>query len=356
MAQPDDNTPMTTPGIHRREAGAESAKPAVSLSVVTRGGVVESQHRGHVVVVRGGAIAASFGDAGVAVYSRSAIKPFQALPLFDRGVVERLRLTDEELALISASHQGTPLHVDTVAGLLHKGGLSAEHLGCGPHARFDRDAAKSLLRAGAAPQRVHNNCSGKHAGFLLLAQDCGTPLGEYLAPESTAQRLVRAAVADMTRVPESSLHGAIDGCGAPTLRLPLAALAIGFWQLANPQSLPAPRRAACQRLLAAVTKWPVHLAGHGRLCTALIESAPGSVYPKNGAEGVYAVGVAGLDLAIAIKVEDGAERGYTPVVIDVLKRFGLWPQIPASLAEFARIPIRNTRQEVVGHVESALPW
>ena len=329
---------------------------AECLALVTRGGEVESEHRGHVVVVRGGVIAKAFGDPHIPIYSRSAIKPLQALPLFDRGIVERLRLTDEELALISASHQGTPLHVDVVTGLLRKGGLTPEHLGCGPHAPFDRDAAQVLARAGKPPERVHNNCSGKHAGFLLLAQDCGTPLRDYLAPESTAQRLVRAAVADMTRVAEASLHSAVDGCGAPTLRLPLSALAIAFWQLSNPQSLPARRRAACERLLTAVNKAPIHLAGHGRLCSALIESAPGRSYPKNGAEGVYAIGISGLDLAVAIKVADGAERGYTPVVIDVLRRFGLWPQVPPGLADFARMPIRNTRKEVVGHVESALSW
>ena len=224
----------------------------MTLSVATRGGEVESQHIGHVVVVRGGRVAAAFGDPDVPVYTRSAIKPLQALPLFDRGLVARLQLTDQELALISASHQGTPLHTATVAGLLRKGGLAAEQLGCGPHAPFDRDAALALARQGHAPERIHNNCSGKHAGFLLLACDCGTPLADYLAPESTAQRLVRAAVADMTRVPETAMGIGVDGCGAPTLRLPLSALAIGFWQLANPQSLPATRRDACTRLLTAV--------------------------------------------------------------------------------------------------------
>lgn len=326
------------------------------MAIVTRGGEVESSHCGHAVVVRGGQVVASFGDPHVPVWSRSAIKPFQALPLFDRGLVARFDLSDEELALISASHQGTPLHVATVDGLLRKGALQRSDLGCGPHAPFDKDSSFALARAGAKPERIHNNCSGKHTGFLLLANDCGTPLPDYLAPESTAQRLVRQAVADMTGVNVAELGVAVDGCGAPTLRLPLSALATGFWRLANADhaGLAPSRRDACARLLVAVNRAPVHLAGHGRLCTALIESAPGRLYPKNGAEGVYAVGVAGLDLGIAIKVDDGAERGYTPVVIELLRRMGLWREVPASLAEFARMPIRNTRKAVVGYVESAL--
>jgi L-asparaginase II len=347
---PDAEQPMTKPP---RDA---AIPPASVLSAVTRSGEVESTHRGHVVVVRGGAIAHAFGDPHVQVYTRSAIKPLQALPLFDRGIVARLGLTDEELALVSASHQGAALHVDVVRGLLAKGGLAPDDLGCGPHAPFDRDAAQALVRAGEAPARIHNNCSGKHAGFLLLAQACGTPLRDYLHPDSTAQQLVRAAVADMTRTEANELYAGVDGCGAPTLRMPLSALAIGFWQLTNPQGLSASRRVACARMLAAITRAPLHLAGHGRLCTALIASAPGRVYPKNGAEGVYAVGVAGLDFAVAIKVEDGAERGYVPVVLDVLAKFGLWPAVPRELAEFARKEIRNTRKEVVGHIASVLPW
>lgn len=331
-----------------------AAEPAVRLSVVTRGSAVESEHAGHVVVVRGGRVVAAWGDPDVEVWCRSAVKPLQALPLFDRGVVERLALTDQELALVSASHQGTSMHVAVVDGLLAKGGLSRAQLGCGPHSPFDRDTALAIARDGRKPERVHNNCSGKHAGFLLLAQACGTPLADYLRPDSAAQRLVRAAVADMMGVASARLRVAVDGCGAPTFRAPLAALAHAFWQLANPQALPDGRRRACARLLAAVGAAPFHLAGHGRLCSALIESAPGRVYPKNGAEGVYAVGVAGLDLGIAIKVGDGGERGYTPVVVELLRRLRLWPQVPPGLRDFARVPILNTNKELVGHVESVL--
>ncbi|MEZ5964728.1 MAG: asparaginase [Planctomycetota bacterium] len=322
--------------------------------MATRGGVVESEHLGHAVVVRGGEVVAAWGDPDTEVWCRSAVKPLQALPLFDRGVVDRLGLADEELALISASHQGTPMHVEVVDRILHKAGLGRDALACGPHSPFDRRAGLDIARAGGKPERIHNNCSGKHAGFLLLAQACGTPLDEYLIPESATQTAVRAAVAEMMQLAPSQLGVAVDGCGAPTLRAPLSALARAFWRLTNPQQLPAARRAACGRLLQAVSAAPYHLAGRGRLCSALIESAPGRVYPKNGAEGVYAVGVAGLDLGVAIKVSDGAERAYVPVVVALLRRLGLWREVPPALADFARLPLRNTRDELVGHVECVI--
>lgn len=331
-----------------------SAPPPVGLSVATRGGAPESLHVGHIAVVRGGHVVAAWGDPDVAVWCRSAVKPMQALPLFDRGIVDRLALTDRELALISASHQGTAMHVEVVDAILRKGNLRREDLGCGAHSPFDRPAAIDIARRGAKPERIHNNCSGKHAGFLLLAAACDTPLADYLHADSAVQRVVRQAIADMMALPPSQLQVAVDGCGAPTVRAPLSALAHAFWRLTNPGALPASRRAACERMHAAVNAAPHHLAGPGRLCSALIESAPGRLYPKNGAEGVYAVGVAGLDLGVAIKVSDGAERGYTPVIVAVLQRLGLWSKVPPSLADFARMPIHNTRKDVVGHVESVL--
>ncbi len=336
--------------------GRSRAVPAAGalLSVVTRGDAVESWHRGSVVVVQGGRVVLAAGDVGQAVWCRSAVKPFQALPLFDRGIVAEHGFSDEELALCSASHEGTELHTSVVAGLLARGGFSPDDLGCGASAPFDKATSLAIARAGAKPSRLHHNCSGKHAGFLYLARACGVPLGEYLQAECASQQLVRAAVAEMAGVAVASIATAIDGCTAPTLRLPLAALAEAFRRLANPRDLPPARAAACTRLRAAVNRVPVHLAGEGRLCTALVRAGGGRCYPKNGAEGVYAIGVAELDLGIAIKVDDGATRGYTPVVPALLRHLGLWDAIPASLAEFARVPVRNSVKAVVGHVECAL--
>jgi L-asparaginase II len=326
------------------------------LAEVRRGGMVESWHRGAVAIARESAVWTA-GDAERPVFCRSAVKPFQALPLFERGVVERLALDDEELAVVSASHNGTDAHTAVVRRLLAKGGLGEDALQCGPHVPFDKDAAAALWRRGERPRRIHNNCSGKHAGFLLLAQDLGQPLATYLDPVGPAQLLVIRSVADAARVPIDRIGIAVDGCGAPTLRLPLVALARAFCRLVNPIDLPPVRAAGCRRLLAAITRAPVLLAGRGRLCTPLIESAPGAVYPKNGAEGVYAFGALCADgpVGVAIKVADGAERGYLPVAVEILRRLRLWPAVPDTLAAFARVPVTNTQGSVVGDVTCAAP-
>ena len=327
----------------------------IVLTEVHRGDAVESRHTGAVAIARPGAELGA-GGAEQPVWCRSAVKPFQALPLFDRGIVDDLGLDDRELAVISASHNGTDEHVAVVEGLLHRAGLGPDDLACGPHAPFDQRAARAIARAGDRPRRIHNNCSGKHAGFLLLARALGQPIETYLEPGGAAQQLVVAAVADMAGVPSGDVALAVDGCGAPTLRLPLCALARAFLRLVNPEGIGDVREAGCRRLWRAISAAPVLLAGRGRLCTALVESAPGRIYPKNGAEGIYAFGALTPDgpVGVAIKVDDGAERGYVPAVIALLRELGVWNEVPRSLAEFARIPVVNTQKRLVGDVRCAV--
>jgi L-asparaginase II len=211
---------------------------------------------------------------------------------------------------------------------------------------------------------VHNNCSGKHAGFLLLAQACGDALAAYLDPDSRAQRAVNAAVAEMAGLPAPLPAGA-DGCGAPTLVLPLAALARAFGRLANPERLAPVRAAACRRILAAVGHEPVLLAGEQRLCTALVRTRPGAVFAKNGAEGVYAVALSPDPsrrwpgaLGVAVKVDDGQTRAYQPVVIDLLRWLGVFGDgaLPEAFAPFWRPLVYDTRKQVVGDASCVVSW
>ncbi|MBI5852408.1 MAG: asparaginase [Planctomycetes bacterium] len=291
--------------------GISGTASDVLLAEVTRGDFVESEHRGAVAVAFADGRSWTAGDARQPVWTRSAIKPLQVLPFVESGAAARLGIDDEELALCCASHDGTPLHTDTARRLLARGGLAPERLGCGPHVPFDKRTAFELARAGRRPERIHNNCSGKHAGFLLFAQSLGQPLDRYLDPGGDAQRQVRAAVAEMAGLEIGAVDVATDGCGAPTLRMPLSSLARAFCRLMNPSGLGPVREAACQRIRTAIRNAPVHLAGEGRLGTLLAISAPGRVVAKNGAEGVYAVGglVRRGAFGIAIKVRDGAERG-----------------------------------------------
>lgn len=339
-------------------------KPDVLLSEVRRSGRVESQHHGALAVWHEDELVLGLGEVEAPVFARSAVKPLQALPLLESEVPERLGFGPKEVALCCASHDGTAAHVDVVRSMLRRGGLAEAQLGCGPHAPFDAATRQAMLKDGVEPQRVHNNCSGKHTGFLLLAQHCGDEVGRYLDPECRSQQLVNAAVAGMTGVPGPVPVG-VDGCGAPTFVLPLAALARGFARLSNPTGCSSVRTAACRRILDAAGQEPVLLSGERRLCAALARSMPGRVFPKNGAEGVYAVALAPDPqrrrwpgaIGIAVKVRDGSERGYLPVIVDVLAALGCWGgAVPEALASWHVMPVLNTNRQRVGDVRCAGGW
>lgn len=352
------------PPLANLVAPLAGAAPNPVLATATRSGAVESWHRGAVAVWHDDEPLFAVGDVQRPVFARSAVKPLQALPFVERGLADRLALPAAELAVMCASHDGAPMHVAAVRSLLARGGLREDQLGCGPHAPFDAASRDALRQAGAKPGKLHNNCSGKHAGFLLLAHECGDDLARYLEPDCASQCEVNAAVAAMAGLPAPVPVG-LDGCGAPTFVLPLAALARAFARLAQPASLPAARAAACRRIVAAAGQAPEYLAGERRFCTALLRAWPGRVFAKNGAEGVYAVALApdaararwpGA-LGLAVKVDDGDERAYQCVVVDVLQRLGALPAaLPGALAAFHRQPIRNTQDRCTGEVACAMPW
>jgi len=334
------------------------------FATVSRSGRVESCHHGALAVWHEGAPLLAIGDVGEPVFCRSATKPLQALPLFDRGLDRKLGFGAPEIALVCASHDGTDRHVAIVRDLLARGGLREEQLGCGPHAPFDAATRAAMLRAGLEPLRVHNNCSGKHTGFLHLAAACGDDLAGYLDPQCASQREVAAAVAELAGASAPVPLG-VDGCGAPTFVLPLLALARAFATLAAPARLGVVRAAACNAIVDAAGSEPALLAGEKRFCAALLRALPGRAFAKNGAEGVYAIALRPDPqrrrcpgaVGIAIKAIDGSERGYQPVLVDLLLRLGAFGDaVPASLRDWRVQPVRNTRGERVGDVQCAIDW
>lgn len=334
------------------------------LTAVTRSGRVESWHRGTVAVWHSNDLLLAAGDPNAEVICRSATKPLQALPFLERGLDRRFQLDDKEVAVMCASHDGAEIHTTAVRSFLKKASLHEGQLGCGPHAPFDSGAREALRQQGQKPMRVHNNCSGKHTGFLCLARECGDALGSYLDPSSKSQREVAAAVAAMASVQSLPERGT-DGCGAPTFVLPLVGLARAFARLANPSDLGSVRRAACERIHEAVRREPSLVAGQQRLCTALLKSVPAVRFAKNGAEGVYAVALAPDPsrvrcphaIGIAVKIGDGSDRGYLPVVVDLLLHLGALPHtVPAPLVPFHVQTVKNTRDQEVGFVRCVHPW
>jgi L-asparaginase II len=322
-----------------------------------RGGRVESQHRGAWVLVDpSGAVLDGAGDAKAAVFARSAVKSLQALPLLESGAAERFDVGERELALALASHEAEAQHLEVVRGMLARAGLRPEELRCGPQPPGDAATRAELRRAGLEPAPLHNNCSGKHAGFLTLARHLGQDPATYLEPEGLVQRRVRRAVLELSGVPEESLETAVDGCSAPTFRLPLTGLATAFARVANPAGLGAERERACQRMQRAVAGHPELIAGRrGRLCTALARAGAGRLFPKIGAEGIYGLGLVGGARALAVKIDDGGLRALNALVVALVEHLG-WLDASelSSLAAFRGQPLRNWAGLEVGTTEVLL--
>ncbi len=346
---------MIQPGA--TPAGSDSlAYPENPVLVrVLRGSRPESVHRGAWVLTdSAGGILDSAGDPNFAFFMRSSTKALQALPLLESGAAARFELTEQELALALASHNAEACHTEVVRGLLQRLGLDTGALRCGAQLPGDPEARQELRASGAEPSALHNNCSGKHAGFLALAKHLGEDTERYLDPGSPTQRLVREAVVEMSGIQPSELGTAIDGCSAPTFRFPLRGLATAFARVANPSGLCAARRAACERMLEAVAAHPALIAGHHkRICTDLARVTGGRLFPKVGAEAVYAIGIRGSDRALAIKMDDGFGRGLHVLILHLLRRFGLASDAELeALSKWGAGPTTNWAGLEVGRIEA----
>jgi len=334
---------------------------SVPLLVVTRGGRVESVHRGSVAVVAAdGRLLAAAGDPLQPVFLRSAAKPFQLTPFLAAGGERRYRLSTEEIAVASASHGGEPFHTRTVLALLARGGFSVDDLHCGAHAPMREETARSLAFRHEKPNALHNNCSGKHAAMLLACRLFGNDPASYWRKDHPLQRRILEVVSRMTGVEEDRIPLGVDGCSVPVYQVPLYNLALSYSRLVGPR-LPgesAREFAARRRIVGAMTGAPEMVAGTGRFTTSVMREFGGDLLAKEGAEGVYAVGVpsrlaAALPVngavGIALKIEDGAERGRDAVTVEVMRQLGLaGGSRLGRLRRLARRPVRNVRGEVVG--------
>jgi L-asparaginase II len=330
------------------------------LVEVIRGGLVESRHRGAVAVVdAAGTTAFSAGDVARPVFPRSAVKPLQALPLVESGAADQFKLSDEELALCCASHSGEPAHVRGVERILTKAGFYVADLACGTHWPALQSAAVALARTGA-PSALHNNCSGKHAGFLCVARAIATDPVGYWRPNHPVQQRVHAVLEDLAAVALPHECRAVDGCSVPTWALPLHNLALAFAKFGSGRGLTPARKAAAARLLAACVKEPWYVAGSGRFCTEIMQLLGAQALVKTGAEGIMCAALPALGLGIAIKCDDGAGRAAEVVMAAMLQRLlTLDDRQRVALARFAQPKLRNWNGIEVGELrlsgESGVP-
>ena len=317
---------------------------------VLRGDLVESVHRAAIVVAdSGGGRVAVWGDVDRPAFPRSSLKPLQALPLVETGAAAAFGVGEEELALACASHGGEPRHTERVAAWLNRLGLSETDLECGAHAPTHEATACKVER----PSALHNNCSGKHAGFLTVARHLGAPTKGYIQPDHPVQRMIADILEEMTG--GIALPWGVDGCGIPAFAPPLAATAAAMALLADPAILGPERRKAAHAVVDSMRRHPLLVAGEGRQDSAVMAALP-SIAVKGGAEGFAIAILPERGLGIAVKADDGAKRCAEVALLAVLDRLGeIDDHSRQVLAEWIEPPIRNVAGKVVGKVRAVLP-
>ncbi len=315
------------------------------IAEVTRGGIVESFHRGaYAVMDNSGRIIASGGDIEHPIFPRSAIKAFQCLPLIASGAAARFGFSDEEIALACSSHCGEAEHVRVALSMLGKAGNSEEQYECGVHWPNAASARFEIARHGEVPRAVHNNCSGKHAGMLALARHLDIDPAGYVKPNHPVQREIARAIGGLCECKIDDAPCGIDGCSVPTWAIPLRNLALGFARLTQNES--------GRRIVEAVRHHPFMVAGTGRFDTVVMGDVP-EVFIKTGAEGVYCGCVPEARIGIAIKCDDGAKRGASSLMALLLAQHGgLQQSARTKLLEHSQSELRNWNKIPVGTIRA----
>lgn len=324
--------------------------PHVPLAVVTRGRGIDAVHYGSVAVVdRAGQLIFAAGDPSFVTMTRSALKPFQAMPLAAAGGIERLGLSPPQIALLCASHGGEPRHTAAVADMLSRAGCTVQDLQCGTHVPGFYEV-RGEFPPPPPYSPLQHNCSGKHSGMLAYCSLCNLPKDSYLDYDHPLQRAIRGAVSHFTGTPEDDLLAGTDGCSAPNYAVSLRGLALAFARLASvdddPLFGPAPRI-----LASAMTACPEMVSGEGRNDLAYMRAGRGDWVTKIGAEAIQGIGVRSRGWGIVVKVVDGAKRGLHPATVSVLDQLGLLDAAQREeLSGWHEPTIRNYRGTVTGSV------
>ena len=323
---------------------------------VTRGGAEESCHAVDVALCDAdGAVLVGLGDVERQVFPRSAMKPLQAIALAEawEGLTTERRLTPAEFSLICGSHNGQPEHVAAVEGLLAKFGLEADLLSCGRQWSGDRPTMVDQARSLDHPGRIHNNCSGKHAGMLALSTIIGAEPQGYAAITHPVQQKILGVLEAMVGLDLMAYPHGIDGCGAPALSAPLGNWARGFALFSGGGELPAGRTAACARVRVGIAAAPRLIAGDRRLCTALAAGFGERISAKIGAEGVYACGFHDFGLGAMVKARDGNARAAEAAIAALIHALGY--NLPPEVSELALPRLRNWAGDEVGEITVGAP-
>ncbi|MGG6313952.1 asparaginase [Paenibacillus macerans] len=318
-----------------------------------RGGLLECSHYGHICLINEqGEIAGQAGNPHATVFTRSSAKPIQAIPGIRAGIKAAFGLSDDEVAVMAASHRAEKIHVGTLERLLGKAGLAEEGLVCAPSLPLDEEAKETLLRRGGERRRLYHNCSGKHLGVLAYSKLKGYPLDGYNLPDHPVQREILQTLATLADIPQERISLGTDGCGFPVFALPLSALAAAYLKLACPDLIADPATAeAAATITGAMNRHPLLVAGTGRVDSILLEDP--NIVAKGGFKGVYAFALRRERLAVTFKVQDGSEDEWGLIALGVLEQLGYEnEETLRKLREAFPSSITNDEGWLVGHMET----
>ena len=309
---------------------------SAELVHVTRGGRVESVHYGDVAIVdaTGRLIAYAGAPKEKFAFWRSSAKPFQAMPVVESGAVEEYGITEKEMAIFCASHNGEIFHTDAVESILKKIGLDPSYLQCGYHDPLYAPRAAELKAAGIKASEIHCNCSGKHSGMLTLNQKMGADPSYYTELRHPVQQAMLQSVSEFTGVDKEDIPIGIDGCGVPVHGLSVYNMALAWARLVNPIEM---------------------IAGTGRLCSVLMSAAPGKIVAKSGAEAVYGFAIPELGWGMSVKTADGGSRATNAAVLGVLRQLHILNEKEwETLLPYEVRTLRNHRNDIIGEIKPAV--
>jgi len=330
---------------------------SAELVHVTRGGRVESVHYGDVAIVdaTGRLIAYAGAPKEKFAFWRSSAKPFQAMPVVESGAVEEYGITEKEMAVFCASHNGEIFHTDAVESILKKIGLDPSFLQCGFHDPMYAPRAAELKAAGIKASEIHCNCSGKHSGMLTLNQKMGADPSYYTELRHPVQQAMLQSVSEFTGVDKEDIPIGIDGCGVPVHGLSVYNMALAWARLVNPIGMSDKRQETAKRIRTAMMNHPEMIAGTGRLCTMLMSAAPGKIVAKSGAEAVYGFAIPELGWGMSVKTADGGSRATNAAVLGVLRQLHILNEKEwETLLPYEVRTLRNHRNDIIGEIKPAV--
>jgi L-asparaginase II len=321
---------------------------------VTRNGVLESIHCGHLIIVDGnGKTVASIGKPETVTFFRSAAKPFQLFPFLISCGAKKFNFTEAEIALACGSHSGEAFHTQTAANILEKIGLSESDLRCGLHAPFNEKTSNLLIRNDQKPTQLHNNCSGKHSAMLAYCKHLNLEISNYNSYEHLLQIEILEIIKRFCEVSDVKLG--IDGCAAPNFALPISSMAKSFAKLVfPPKDFNENEQNACRTIVSAMTNFPEMVGGTDRIDTLIMQELKGQIICKVGAEGIWLAGVLPCEkyptgLGIAVKIEDGEDyRARVVIATEILRQLEILPK--TSLNQYSPLKLNNRRGDEVGEV------